>query len=137
MLESELSVGSELLGYRVEAVLGRGGMSVVYLAEDLRLRRRVALKLLSPALAEDEAFRRRFLEESELAASLDHPGVVPIYAAGEADGRLFIAMRYVEGSNLKDLLREGPLPPERTIEVCGQVAEALTSRTSAGWCIAT
>ena len=124
-MDSELSVGSELLGYRVEAVLGRGGMSVVYLAEDLRLRRRVALKLLAAALAEDEAFRGRFLEESELAASLDHPGVVPIYAAGEADGRLFIAMRYVEGSDLKELLREGPLSPERAIELCGQVAEAL------------
>jgi predicted Ser/Thr protein kinase len=125
VLDSELFVGSELLGYRVEAVLGRGGMSVVYLAEDLRLRRRVALKLLSPTLAEDEAFRGRFLEESELAASLDHPGVVPVYAAGEANGRLFIAMRYVEGRDLKELLREGPLSPERTIEVCGQVAEAL------------
>ena len=122
---SDLSVGSELLGYRVEAVLGRGGMSVVYLAEDLRLRRRVALKLLAPELAEDEAFRKRFLEESELAASLDHPNVVPIYAAGEADGRLFIAMRYVEGRDLKELLRGGPLSAERTIVVCGQVAEAL------------
>jgi DNA-binding beta-propeller fold protein YncE/predicted Ser/Thr protein kinase len=122
---SDLSVGSELLGYRVEAVLGRGGMSVVYLAEDLRLRRRVALKLLAPALAEDEGFRNRFLDESELAASLDHPNVVPIYAAGEADGRLFIAMRYVEGSDLRQLLREGPIPPERTVKICGQVAEAL------------
>jgi serine/threonine protein kinase len=122
---SDLSVGSELLGYRVEAVLRRGGMSVVYLAQDLRLRRRVALKVLAPALAEDDAFRKRFLEESELAASLDHPNVVPIYAAGEADGRLFIAMRYVEGSDLKALLREGPLSPERSVEICGQVAEAL------------
>ncbi|MBV8998178.1 MAG: protein kinase [Solirubrobacterales bacterium] len=125
MSVSDLSVGSELLGYRVEAVLGRGGMSVVYLAEDLRLRRRVAVKLLAPALAEDEAFRKRFLEESELAASLDHPNVVPIYAAGEADGQLFIAMRYVEGSDLKELLRAGPLSADRAVEVCGQVAEAL------------
>ena len=98
MSVSDLSVGSELLGYRVEALLGRGGMSVVYLAEDLRLRRRVALKLLAPSLAEDEAFRERFLAESELAASLDHPYVVPIYEAGEVDGGLFIAMRYVEGA---------------------------------------
>jgi YVTN family beta-propeller protein len=100
-------------------------MSVVYLAEDLRLRRKVALKLLAPKLAEDEAFRERFLVESELAASLDHPNVVPIYAAGEADWRLFIAMRYVEGSDLKELLREGPLSAERTIGLCGQVADAL------------
>jgi YVTN family beta-propeller protein len=122
---SDLAVGSELLGYRIEALLGRGGMSVVYLAEDLRLKRRVALKLLAPRLAEDEAFRERFLVESELAAGLDHPGIVPIYAAGEADDRLFIAMRYVEGSDLKELLRAGPLSPERTVRVCGQVAEAL------------
>jgi tRNA A-37 threonylcarbamoyl transferase component Bud32/DNA-binding beta-propeller fold protein YncE len=100
-------------------------MSVVYLAEDLRLKRRVALKLLAPALAEDEAFRERFLVESELAASLDHANIVPIYAAGEADERLFIAMRFVEGRDLKQLLRDGPLSPERTIEVCAQVAEAL------------
>jgi predicted Ser/Thr protein kinase len=125
MSVSDLPVGSELLGYRIEALLGRGGMSVVYLAEDLRLRRKVALKLLAPQLAEDEAFRERFLVESELAASLDHSSIVPIYAAGEADDRLFIAMRYVEGSDLKELLRNGPLAAERTVEVCGQVADAL------------
>jgi YVTN family beta-propeller protein len=122
---SDLSVGSELLGYRVEGLLGRGGMSVVYLAEDLRLRRRVALKLLAPSLAKDAAFRQRFLAESELAASLDHPCVVPIYEAGEADGRLFIAMRYVEGSDLKELLREGPLSAARAVAVSAQVAGAL------------
>jgi YVTN family beta-propeller protein len=125
MSVSDLPVGSELLGYRVEGVVGRGGMSVVYVAEDLRLRRRVALKLLAPSLAEDEAFRERFLVESELAASLDHPSVVPIYAAGEADGCLFIAMRYVEGSDLKELLRDGPLTAERTVGLCAQVADAL------------
>jgi YVTN family beta-propeller protein len=125
MSVSDLPVGSELLGYRIEALLGRGGMSVVYLAEDLRLRRRVALKLLAPRLAEDEAFRERFLVESELAASLDHPGIVPIYAAGEADDRLFIAMRYVEGRDLKERLRDRPLAAERTVEVCAQVADAL------------
>jgi DNA-binding beta-propeller fold protein YncE/predicted Ser/Thr protein kinase len=122
---SDLSVGSELLGYRTEAVLGRGGMSVVYLAEDLRLKRKVALKLLASALAEDDAFRDRFLVESELAASLDHPNIVPIYAAGDASEQLFIAMRYVEGNDLKELLRDGPLSVERTVEVCGQVAQAL------------
>jgi len=109
----------------VEGVLGRGGMSVVYLAEDLRLRRKVALKLLDPRLAEDEAFRERFLAESELAASLDHPCVVPIYAAGDAHGRLFIAMRYVEGSDLKELLQAGPLSAARVVAICVQVADAL------------
>jgi YVTN family beta-propeller protein len=118
-------IGTELLGYRVEAVLGRGGMSVVYLAEDLRLRRRVALKLLAPALAADEAFRERFLEESQLAASLDHPNVVPIYEAGEAGDELYIAMRYVEGQDLKQLLRGGPLGSDQAVRLCSQVAEAL------------
>jgi YVTN family beta-propeller protein len=125
MTISDLAVGSELLGYRVEGLVGRGGMGVVYVAEDVRLRRRVALKLLDPRLAEDGAFRERFLAESELAASLDHPCVVPIYQAGEADGRLFIAMRYVEGSDLKRRLRDGPLSPARTVAICAQVADAL------------
>jgi streptogramin lyase len=118
-------IGTELLGYRVDSAIGRGGMSVVYLAEDLRLRRRVALKLLSPALAADEAFRVRFLEESQLAASLDHPNVVPIYEAGDAGDELYIAMRYVEGQDLKQLLRDGALPPERALRICAQVADAL------------
>ncbi len=118
-------IGRELLGYRIERVLGRGGMSVVYVAEDLRLQRRVALKLLAPRLAEDGAFRERFLQESQLAASLDHPNVVPIFAAGEAGDELYIAMRYVEGRDLKELLRDGPLDKERAVRVCTQVADAL------------
>ena len=125
MSGSDISVGSELFGYRVERLLGRGGMGVVYLAVDLRLRRRVALKLLAPSLAADEGFRERFLAESKLAASLDHPCVVPIYEAGEGRGLLFIAMRYVEGSDLKGLSRDGPLTAERTVRVCAQVADAL------------
>src|SRR5438046_8916211 len=96
----DVRTGMRLLDYRVEAVLGRGGMSVVYLAEDLRLQRRVALKLLAPRLAQDDAFRERFLQESQLAASLDHPNVVPIYAAGAAGDERYIAMRSVEGRAL-------------------------------------
>ena len=125
MISFDRPVGSELLGYRVEALLGQGGMGVVYLAEDLRLRRRVALKLLAPELAEDKRFRERFLAESKLAASLDHPCVVPIYEAGQGGGLLFIAMRYVEGGDLKALLRDGPLSAERVVRVCAQVADAL------------
>jgi YVTN family beta-propeller protein len=124
--------GSQIADYRIEAVLGRGGMSVVYLAEDLRLKRKVALKLLTPALAEDERFRDRFLRESELAASLDHANVIPIYEAGEADGSLFIAMRYVEGSDLKALLRDGPLSQERAVLLAGQVAAALDAAHERG-----
>ena len=85
-------IGTEIAGYRVESLLGRGGMSVVYLAEHVRLGRRVALKLLAPMLSDDETYRDRFQRESRRAAELDHPNVVPIFDAGEVDGQLFIAM---------------------------------------------
>src|SRR5213593_2086771 len=100
-------------------------MGAVYLAEDIALGRKVALKLLAPELAADERFRERFLRESKLAASLDHRGIVPIYQAGESDGTLFIAMRYVEGSDLRSVLGEGPLEPARAIAILEQVADAL------------
>jgi streptogramin lyase/predicted Ser/Thr protein kinase len=119
-------IGSELLGYRIEALLGRGGMSVVYRAHHVALDRKVALKLLAPELAADERFRERFLRESKLAASLDHPSIVPIYDAGEVDGQLYIAMRYVEGSDLKHLLRvDGALEPRRALRLVAQLGEAL------------
>src|SRR5256714_6010366 len=105
--EPSLVVGTELAGYRIEALLGRGGMGVVYRAHDLALDRDVALNLLAPDLAGDVSFRERFLRESRLAASLEHPNVVPIHDAGEIDGQLYIAMRLVEGSDLKAVLREG------------------------------
>src|SRR6266540_812244 len=108
-------------------------MSVVYLAHDLRLKRNVALKLLAPELAEDDRFRVRFLRESQLAASLDHPNVVPVYEAGEVDGLLYIAMRYVPGSDLKALLRaEGALGPQRALMLVGQVASALDAAHERG-----
>jgi serine/threonine-protein kinase len=104
-------VGTEFATYRIDALLGRGGMGVVYLAEDLALGRKVALKLLAPELAMDARFRDRFLAESRLAASIDHSHIIPIYEAGESDGRLFIAMRYVEGTDLRHLIEEhGHLP---------------------------
>ena len=129
---ADLSIGAELLGYRIAAVLGRGGMGIVYLAEDLRLKRRVALKLLSPRLADDERFRERLLAESELAASLDHPNIIPIYEAGEVDGRIFISMRYVEGSDLKTVLRSGPLAPGAALALVAQVASALDAAHTQG-----
>src|SRR5919202_1940719 len=130
---TELAPGAVLAGYRIEARLGRGGVSVVYLAEDLRLKRRVALKLLDPRLAEDAAFRDRFVEESELAASLDHPHIVPIYEAGEADGRLFISMRYVEGTDLGRLIaRDGPLALDRAVELLRGIADALDAAHEQG-----
>jgi protein kinase-like protein len=130
---AEDRIGTELAGYRIERVLGRGGMSVVYLAQDLRLKRNVALKLLAPELAEDEGFRVRFLRESQLAASLDHPNVVPVYEAGEVEGLLYIAMRYVLGTDLKALLRaEGALAPEGALMLVGQVANALDAAHERG-----
>src|SRR5437660_9787722 len=87
-LGQDQRIGTEIAGYRIEGVLGRGGMSVVYVAEHLRLGRRVALKLLAPDLAPDERFRERFVRESRLAASLEHPNIIPIYDADEADGHL-------------------------------------------------
>src|SRR5688572_3204020 len=115
-------VGTGLAGYRIESLLGFGGMSVVYLAEDLRLKRRVALKLLAAGLAEDDSFRDRFLRESELAASIDHPNIIPIYEAGTTEGLLFIAMRYVEARDLKRRLRRGGLDPADAIGLLAQVA---------------
>src|SRR6187402_3779235 len=107
-------IGTELAGYRIEAVLGHGGMGIVYLADDPRLDRKVALKLLSPELANDPAFRRRFLDESRRAAAIEHPSIVPVHEAGDAAGVLYIAMRYVRGTDLGAVLdRERRLPPER------------------------
>ena len=103
-------LGTRLAGYRIQALLGRGGMGVVYRAEQLGPHRTVALKLLSAQVATSEAFRERFLRESELAATIDHPNVLPVYDAGETDGVLWIAMRYVDGTDLQALLdRDGPL----------------------------
>ena len=125
-------VGTELAGYRIESLLGLGGMSVVYLAEDLRLKRKVALKLLAASLAEDESFRDGFLRESELAASIDHPNIVPIYEAGATEGLLFIAMRYVEGRDLKERLERGRLDPADAIDILAQVASALDAAHARG-----
>jgi serine/threonine protein kinase len=125
-------LGTELAGYRIESLLGQGGMSVVYLAEDLRLRRKVALKLLAAELAEDESFRGRFLRESELAASIDHPNIVPIYEAGATADALFIAMRYVEGRDLKESLRHGRLEPGDAVSIVAQVASALDAAHARG-----
>jgi streptogramin lyase/tRNA A-37 threonylcarbamoyl transferase component Bud32 len=126
-------VGTDFAGYRIERVLGRGGMAVVYLAEDLRLKRRVALKVLAPQLAEDARFRERFARESQLAASLEDPNVIPIYEAGEHGDVLFIAMRYIEGTDLKSLLAtEGPLPRDRVVAIVSQVASALDAAHDRG-----
>jgi YVTN family beta-propeller protein len=123
---SDTRLGTTLAGYRIERLLGRGGMSVVYLAEDMRLGRRVALKLIAADLCSDPRFRERFLRESRIAASLDHSNVIPIYEAGEADGALYIAMRYVDGTELKSVIaRDGALDPDVALDLLGQAAGAL------------
>ena len=125
-MKAAFTRGTTFAGYRIEDLVGRGGMGVVYRATDLSLERPVALKLIAPELAENEHFRERFLREPRLAASLDHPNVIPIYEAGEHDEQLYLVMRYVEGSDLRTALeREGKLSPERTLAILGQVAGAL------------
>src|SRR5262244_1145333 len=97
---ANIGPGDQVAGYRLEELVGQGGMAVVYRAYHERLSRQVALKLLAPGLAADSAFRTRFITESRLAASVEHPNVIPVYDAGEADGLLFISMRYVQGGDV-------------------------------------
>ncbi|MEV7580552.1 serine/threonine-protein kinase [Streptomyces erythrochromogenes] len=119
-------VGQRIAGYKIERMIGRGGMAVVYCAKDLRLDRTVAIKLIAPERARDDTFRRRFTHESRVAASIEHPHIVPIFEAGETDGVLYIAMRYVPGLDLRGLLdREGPLPVTTALRIAAQVASAL------------
>jgi tRNA A-37 threonylcarbamoyl transferase component Bud32 len=128
-----LEAGTEVAGYRVTSFIGRGGMAVVYKAEDLRLGRNVALKLLAPELSQNERFQQRFMRESRLAASIDHPNIIPIYEAGETGGLLYIVMRYVDGSDLKAVIeREGPLSPERLVQLLRQVGGALDAAHARG-----
>ncbi|MFF9788612.1 serine/threonine-protein kinase [Streptomyces nigrescens] len=121
-----IQLGAQIAGYQVEREIGRGGMGVVYLAKDLRLGRAVALKVLAPELTRSDAFRRRFIRESRVAAAIDHPHIVPIFASGESDGVLYTAMRYVSGPDLGTLLdRDGPLPVTGVMRIAAQVASAL------------
>ena len=119
-------VGDEFAGYRVRSVLGRGGMSVVYQAENLRLSSIIALKVLAPELASDDVFRARFLEESRIAASLNHPNVIPIYDMGSQDDLLYIAMRYVSGTDMRQMIKKrGRILPATALFLVGQAARAL------------
>ena len=125
-------VGTQFAGYRIEDVVGRGGMGVVYRATELALDRPVALKLIAPELAGDDSFRERFLRESRLAASIDHAGILPVYAAGEVDGELYLASRFVAGTDLRSLADDGALAPARAIGLVGQVADALDAAHDRG-----
>jgi hypothetical protein len=130
---TELSDGDQFAGYRIERRLGRGGMGILYLALEPGLQRQVALKLIAPEAAADEVFTRRFAEESRIAASIEHPNVVPIYAAGEEDGVPWIGMRYVAGSDLgRRLVREGRLEPAEAVALIAQVGNGLDAIHAAG-----
>ncbi|MEZ5076882.1 MAG: protein kinase [Solirubrobacterales bacterium] len=126
-------LGTDLAGYRIEAQIARGGMGVVYRATHLGLERPVALKVIARELVDRDGFRQRFLRESRLAARLDHPAVVPIYDSREVDGELIVAMRLVEGGDLRRAIdHDGPLRPARAIALLDQVAEALDAAHAAG-----
>jgi len=127
------TAGSRIAGYLIQEQIGRGGMAVVYRASDPRLNRSVALKILAPELTGDTAFRQRFLREMRAAAAVDHPHIVPVFDAGEADGALFIAMRYVGGPDLRTLLdAQRTLPAARVVHIVTQVASALDEAHSRG-----
>ncbi len=126
-------IGTLFAGYRIEAILGRGGMSIVYRAENPRLGNQVALKLLAPELTEDESFRERFVRESRGAASIVHPNIIPIYDAGDSEGVLYIAMRYVEGPDLRVLAKDpASLEPSRVARLVAQVGSALDAAHARG-----
>ncbi|ORX04661.1 serine/threonine-protein kinase [Mycolicibacillus trivialis] len=121
-----MPAGAQVSGYTIERVLGAGGMGTVYLARHPTLPRSVALKVLSAELSADPEFRARFRREADLAASLDHPNIVRVYTRGESeDGRLWIAMQFIDGTDAGNLVDQGPLPVERALHILGEVAKAL------------
>ena len=122
----QLGRGSVIGGYRIDELIGRGGMGLVYRATNVALNRIYALKVLAPGLAEDEGFRQRFKREMRIAASLHHPNIVGIHYAGEQDGMLFFVMDYVTGTDLREILiKQGALDPNRAVDLLEQFASAL------------
>ncbi len=133
VVPASFAPGSRIAGYLLEEQIGQGGMAVVFRAHDERLDRTVALKILAPALAADEAFRQRFIRESRAAAAVDDPHIIPVFEAGEASGVLFIAMRWVRGGDVRSLVGQlGPMAPGRAADVVSQVASALDAAHTRG-----
>src|SRR3954470_17487790 len=132
-MADQVEIGSVFAGHRIQAVARRGGVGVVYVATHLALNRRVALKLIAPELGADESFRERFKQESMTAASIDHPNVIPIYHAGEEDGKLYITMRYVEGTDLREqIAARGKIAPAEVARIVSEVAAALDAAHARG-----
>ena len=132
-MDPDRIVGTDVAGYTIESVLGHGAMGVVYVARQRSPARRVALKLITPAFAGDEVFRRRFLREATAAAAIEHPHILPVYAAGESNGILFMAMRLVDGLDLREILRgSADLPLDRVERIVGQVGGALDAAHARG-----
>jgi len=132
-LAGTVAAGDQIAGYQLGEQIGTGGMAVVYRALDLRLGRQVALKVLAARLAEDDAFRQRFIRESRAAAGVDHPHIIPVYEAGDADGVLFIAMRYVSAGDVRTLIQaQGMLSPARASAITSQAASALDAAHAHG-----
>jgi serine/threonine-protein kinase len=130
---SDLALGVEFAGCRVQELIGRGGMGVVYRGIDQRLGRPVAIKLIATEYATDATVRRRFEREARLMASIDHPNVIPVYAAGEEDGHLYLVMRYVAGTDLHHLLKdEGRLTPAEAARIVNDLGAALDAAHAAG-----
>src|SRR3954454_1089718 len=128
-----LAPGIVFAGHRIESLVGRGGMGVVYRARELDLDRAVALKVIAPELLEAPAIRARFVREARAAASIEHPNVIPVHAAGERDGVAYLVMRFVEGDDLRTLVRrDGPPSPGRVAGVVGDIGEALDAIHRAG-----
>ncbi len=127
-----LRSGDVIGGFRIDDVIGIGGMAIVYRAEQVSLGRPVALKVLSSKLTNDTVFRERFRREGTHAAALEHPNIVPVYDSGEQDGHLYIAMRLVEGTNLAELIQTRGLTADQTIEILGPIASALDTAHAAG-----
>ncbi len=127
-----LAKGTTLAGYRLDGVLGKGGMGVVYEATQLSLNRTVALKVLAPHLSDDDAFRERFRREGQIQAAIDHPNIVTVYEAGETEHGLFIAMRLVRGPTLKDMILARELDAGRSLRILRPVGDALDTAHDAG-----
>ena len=133
-----IAPGSRLGQYEIVSLIGGGGMGLVYKAQDTRLKRLVALKLLPPELTRDETAKQRFLQEAQAASALDHPNICTIYEINETpDGQLYLVMAYYEGETLKEKIEPGPLAIGEALDIAIQIGQGLAEAHTAGSCTAT